>query len=111
MRKQKLKQREPVGLTGLFFAVLLFVLVFSVVETGLSGASDSVEDEGVRVAEEAVVRGAVSCYAIEGAYPESYEYLCENYGVAVNESKYAVHYTVFASNIMPEITVVARGDA
>lgn len=111
MKKQRLKARDPLGATWVVLAVLLFAIVFGAVEIGLSGASSGVGDEGVRVAEEAIARGAVSCYAIEGAYPESYDYLRENYGIAVNEDKYIVHYTVFASNIMPEITVVARGDA
>lgn len=56
---------------------------------------------------ESVYRAAMTCYACEGAYPESFEYLCENYGVSVDPQDYAVYYEVFASNIMPEITVVS----
>ena len=35
---------------------------------------------------------------------------CENIesGIAIDEVKYAVFYEIFASNIMPEITVVER---
>lgn len=86
----------------------LFILVLTVVLIGLGEARVSVGQEGVRTAENAVRRAVVSCYAVEGAYPESYEYLRDNYGLAVNEEKYTVYYEVFASNIMPEITVVAR---
>lgn len=99
------------GLNTLISSVLLFALVFTVVTIGLSGASDGVTDEGVKVAEEAIMRGIVSCYAIEGSYPESYEYLRDNYGIAVNEDKYYIHYSVFASNIMPEIAVIAKDGA
>lgn len=56
-----------------------------------------------------VRRAAVSCYAVEGAYPESYEYLKEHYGAMVDEENYAVFYEVFASNIMPDITVIQIG--
>lgn len=110
MKKQKLREKDSLGIAGVLLVLILFAVVFAVVLTGLYGASDNVSHEGVRVAREAIVRGAVSCYAIEGAYPESYEYLRDNYDIAVNENKYIVHYTIFASNIMPEITVVARGD-
>ena len=43
------------------------------------------------------------------AYPESYEYLKEHYGAMVDEENYAVFYEVFASNIMPDITVIQIG--
>ena len=53
-------------------------------------------------------RAAVSCYALEGAYPATYADLKARSGVAVDERKYKVFYEIFASNIMPEITVVRR---
>ena len=34
------------------------------------------------------------------------EYLEENYGVQIDHDKYNVFYDGFASNIMPEITVI-----
>jgi hypothetical protein len=50
----------------------------------------------------------VECYALEGRYPENVEYLIEHYNISVDESKYYVYYNVFASNIMPDITVAAK---
>ena len=32
----------------------------------------------------------------------------EHYGLHINEKRYDVHYNVFASNIMPDITVTER---
>ncbi len=54
------------------------------------------------------MRAVISCYATEGSYPESYEYLQKNYGVSINEDKYAVFYEAFASNMMPDITIIER---
>lgn len=54
-------------------------------------------------------RTSCGCYAVEGAYPESYEYLKEHYGAMVDEENYAVFYEVFASNIMPDIAVIQIG--
>ena len=48
---------------------------------------------------------------MEGAYPASYDALKARTGLAINEEKYAVFYEVFASNIMPEITVTERWGA
>jgi len=71
---------------------------------GRAAGSDSAEEK--RLAEESVRRAAVSCYAIEGFYPDSYEYLRDNYHVRVDESKYVVEYSAFASNLMPDITIL-----
>ena len=49
---------------------------------------------------------SVQCYAIEGRYPPSVEYLEENYGVQINRKKYNVFYDGFASNVMPEINII-----
>lgn len=74
------------------------------------GQAARVDDENQRASSDmmaqSLYRGALSCYACEGAYPDTLEYLCEKYGITVDESKYDVHYTIFASNIMPDITVV-----
>lgn len=54
-------------------------------------------------------RAVINCYAIEGTYPPSFEYLKENYGIRVDDKKYYVDYQIFASNIKPEIRLVERG--
>ena len=65
-------------------------------------------EEVVRIVQESIMRAAISCYALEGAFPPTYAYLKENYRVYIDEDKYAVHYLIFASNMMPEITVVEK---
>ena len=62
----------------------------------------------LRMAEQAVRQAAVSCYALEGAYPASYADLKQRSGVAVDEEQYIVFYEIFASNIMPDVTVLER---
>ena len=93
----------PFAVPILIFAVTAVILTVSIRNAGRARA-----DEEIRIAREGIIRAAVSCYAVEGAYPESYEYLRDNYGVVINEDKYFVDYAVFASNLMPEITVIAR---
>lgn len=87
------------------FSILLFVAVAVIFMNGLGSAKQSSEAEERRIAEESIRRAVVSCYAIEGAYPQNYEYIKENYGVRIDESKFSVMYEIFASNIMPEITI------
>ncbi len=88
--------------------IILFLVVTFIFIGGLSSAAKAEEREALVVAETSIRRAVVSCYAVEGRYPETYDYLKENYGVRINEDKYAVHYEIFASNIMPQITVVVK---
>ena len=55
---------------------------------------------------DAVQNAALTCYAVEGAYPESLDYLRSRYGLAYDDSRYLVTYDAFASNLVPDIHVV-----
>ena len=63
-----------------------------------------VSQESLSIAENAIRRSAVECYALEGFYPTSYAYLRSPYGVAVNEELYFIDYQYIASTLMPDIT-------
>jgi hypothetical protein len=64
--------------------------------------------EGKQQLEDALRRTAVSCYASEGFYPPNVEYMVQHYGLQYDEDMYGVHYEIFASNLMPEITVLEK---
>jgi hypothetical protein len=91
-------------------AIILFLIIAVTVWFGIADAADVRDKEEMKMAQDSVRRAVVSCYAIEGRYPESYEYLAENYGLTVDENKYTVHYEIFAPNIMPEITITQTGN-
>ncbi len=58
--------------------------------------------------EDALRQACVACYATEGFYPPTVEYLCRHYGIQLDESRYTVFYEVFAENLMPSITVLEK---
>ena len=61
---------------------------------------------------DAVRNAALTCYAVEGAYPEDLEYLREHYGLAYDQARYRVRYEAFSSNLLPEIHVTElKGEA
>ncbi len=88
--------------------VALFTAVAALLINGIWDAQQSADAQGLRIAQSAVQRAAVACYATEGRYPQDYNYLRQRYGVQVDEEKYIVHYEIFAENIMPDITVTER---
>jgi hypothetical protein len=86
--------------------LIVFAAVLSFVLTGLQETSRASDSEGLRIAESSIQRAVINCYASEGKYPPDFEYLKKNYGISIDESKYIVHYNIFANNIMPDIVVL-----
>ena len=74
----------------------------------VSGLDNVTTNQAKERLEEALVRGAVTCYANEGIYPPTLSYLTENYNVKIDKERYFVDYEVFASNVMPQITVIEK---
>ena len=110
MKKCNYKAPIKMLMLGVMSSFVLFSLLLFLVSTGLISTDKAIANEGERLAGESIRRAAVSCYAIEGSYPESYDYLTEHYNLEINEELYEIQYSVFASNIMPEITVIRRQD-
>lgn len=66
-------------------------------------------EQGAQAVYTAVMDQALQCYALEGAWPSSLEYLEQHYGLQINYSRYIVAYEVFASNQPPAVTVLTAG--
>lgn len=86
----------------LIAGVLLFVLI------AVTNLERGRQEQDIRQLEQALHRTAVACYAVEGIYPPNVEYMKEHYGLTYDDSRYMVHYDLFASNFMPEIDVMER---
>lgn len=91
------------ALGAVLFAVMILWLVLA-----LGNASRASESERLAQVKQSVENGITLCYATEGAYPESLEYLTQSYGVVYDESRYLVHYERFAANVRPTVTVIRR---
>ena len=85
-------------------AALAVVIFFA---AALEGLDRGQAEKGLDQLETALRRVCVSCYATEGVYPPTLEYLQEHYGVQIDRRRYKVYYEVFAENLMPNITVLA----
>lgn len=92
-------------LKGALLPVLFTGIVIVMVVSGLRQTQASSNSEGLRILEESIRRAVVINYAVEGRYPESIEYVETRYGIYIDRTRYAVHYNVVFSNIMPEILV------
>lgn len=93
-------------LKGLPLSIILFLCFLIFLSIGILDLTKTTNQESKEILQEAVQRATVQCYAIEGMYPPDVKYLEENYGVVIDHDKYAVHYEVFAANILPDIKVI-----
>ena len=82
--------------------MLLLVLGVWMLVSGVESKNDTAQTQFVV---DAVHNAALTCYAVEGAYPLDLEYLRTNYGLAYDESRYLVRYDAFAVNLVPQIYV------
>ena len=89
--------------------IIISLVVFLLFWMGLTSIQKRVDEEGIQTLQTAVTRSVTRCYAEEGSYPESLDYLKEHYGLHYDESKYFVDYQPIGSNIMPDITIMRKG--
>ena len=91
-------------------AGLLAVLVLLIAACALGSRQVGLDLVGTsaQALRQAVLQAAVQCYAVEGSYPASLDYLEENYGLLVNHDRFIVTYEAFASNLMPQVNVLER---
>ena len=97
--------RKPIHLS--YIVPILFTLgMITLVLYGLSITGKASQNEGTQILEESLWRAVITCYAIEGSYPAELAHLEENYGVYIDRTRYIVRYSIFASNIKPDIEVI-----
>ena len=95
--------KKDIAAGAVFVALILgFVLL-------LNSLTATSSDQEAQLVHDAVKNAVLTCYAVEGTYPETLDYLRENYKLAYNMERFVVEYDAFASNLMPTISVRERG--
>lgn len=85
--------------------VMALLTLFSL---GISHLEQGQHQEDKQLLEDALRRTAVACYASEGFYPPDVAYMVRHYGLQFDGDRYTIRYEVFASNLMPDITVLDK---
>ena len=84
------------------------LIIVGIAYFSFNSASDYSAQEEKRRIESTIQELSLKCYSIEGRYPETINYLKENYGLLVNEEDYAIIYYYEGDNLQPRIEVFIR---
>lgn len=100
------KQKESRG--RMLLSVGVFLVIGMVFLQGIASISTGTRKRQRESLENAIMRSVTHCYALEGSYPESLEYLKEHYGLTYDEALFFVDYQTIGSNILPDITIIEK---
>jgi len=87
-------------LTAAFIAAVFFAAIGQLTQDRQEQAKLQLED--------ILRKTAAACYAAQGFYPPSVDYMCAHYGLTYDTEQFQVEYERFASNLMPDITVIEK---
>lgn len=88
--------------------ILLFGAMLAWFIIAMNNTDDSTSRRELAAVKSTIENGITMCYAIEGVYPESIDYLAENYGLNYDKDRYIVRYDRFADNIRPTVNIIER---
>jgi len=98
-------RKSKTNITAVVISIAVFAVLAVFVAVMLGDAVSTSGEEALQVIEDSVIRAVVSCYAYEGFYPDSIDYLVKNYNLAVDTERYLIYYDKMFDNLMPNIIV------
>ncbi len=89
--------------------LLLLLILFLGFLVAFSRLDEGQREQDRQQLEMVLRRTAVACYAAEGFYPPSVDYMEKHYDLQYDKERYTIRYEIFATNLIPEITVLEVG--
>jgi hypothetical protein len=98
------------GYRGIILTLCVFTLLSFLFVTVFNTIFQKTANQEAAFIENTLKRAAITCFAIEGRYPPSLDYLVDHYGIRFSRERYIISYSAFASNILPDIAVLRVGE-
>lgn len=90
--------------------ILFFGLFLGLIWIGLSNINKSTENLDIDRVKNSLDTALISCYSVEGHYPENIQYLKKYYGFTYDINSYFITYDRQGDNIYPNIYVYRKGN-
>ena len=90
---------RPLILTAAFVVMMLIFIA------GVNRFGEDTFARQKESLEKALVRDIAECYALEGVYPPSLDYLKTHYGLTYDDARFFVDYRPIGGNLYPDYYV------
>lgn len=94
--------------TGFLLSVGAFIALFLFFLQGVNTVNETTLEKQQESLETAISRSISQCYAVEGIYPPSLEYLANHYGLVYDKDIFMIDYDYYGSNLLPDVTVLRK---
>ena len=90
----------------LWFPAVLLILLCAGFLFSINTTSEEALQKQQQTLTQALEKGAVHTYSLEGRYPESLEQLLTKYNITYDSQKFVVEYVPNGANLFPMISVI-----
>lgn len=94
----------------LLVPILFFIIMLTLFFRGIESVNESTIEKQKEGLEIAVKRSMAQCYAVEGAYPDSIDYIVKHYGLMYDKDQFLINYEYYGSNLLPEVTIIRKSN-
>lgn len=101
-RETKYESKRRSNYLSYMIAPIVLLIFYLLINT-VSSTTVSKQEESLR---RAINRDIIHCYALEGYYPPSLDYLEEHYALTYNKDLFIIDYHPLGANIKPEYTIL-----
>ena len=104
-----MKRHIDLRLTGILVSTLIIGFIVLMTFASVNNYSKRADTRETEKIADIITRAAIQCYALEGGYPPSLEYLAEKYEILLDRNNFIYYYdTHGVDNILPEVIVQPR---
>ena len=104
------KRRPDLMKTAFAMIIAILVAVVLLIISGIAGYKDRYKKTYLENVRSAIYDTLITCYALEGSYPETIGYLADHYGLVLDKKKYIFRYELTGSNLFPDYEVMPYSD-
>ena len=108
MNRFEQKQSHIRQRIGFVLPIAAFLALFLFFLQGINAVNDTTLEKQQESLETAISRSISQCYAVEGVYPPSLDYLEAHYGLLYDADVFLIDYEYYGSNLLPDVTVLRK---
>lgn len=88
--------------------LIAFLILFFLFFRGISSVDATTIKKQQESLTTSLQRNITQCYALEGTYPPTLEYLVSHYGLIYDKTILFVDYQFIGTNIYPDVTIILK---